>query len=369
MPCMVEIFAIPLLYYYRNTLRIPQKDLIGVILFIILGIFVGLLNPVYTFTDILPIARCFMLGAIGFIIAKRNNVFNNIDNLYIFCFGVFVGDLINAFLLMHSVLNAEHDKEYAVDINIVFSVLWVILTILYKKDKYLILVFTLVPLLSFISVSRGVSTFFLTGIILAFMLKLRKRPSKIVLITAFLSISYITLSTVYINSEDTVRRLSPSMHFRMYKKVQTIGQNDADYGRFAPYMWAANNITYYIVPRGFLGKKFLNDSKGENTPLMAPWDSTYMELLYTFGLFLVVTFIFIYLYKLHSCYILYICTGEIIFAVSSTMLILLFFEYLFTYGLIRSPFTVISNAGVLGFIWRITNEPGSASQYFTNSNN
>lgn len=355
-PCMVEIFAIPLLYYYRHSIRIPHTNLISVTLFVLLGIFIGLLNPVYSLAEIIPIARCFMLGAVAFIVAKNNNIFKDIDSLYVFCFGVFIGDLLNTYMLMQTILGTKLDKEYAVDINIIFSVLWVILTILYKNSKFLIVIFILVPLLSFTSVSRGVSTFFLIGVIFAFVLKVYQRPSKFVLVTAFLSIAYITLSSMYVNNEEVVRKFSPSMHFRMYTKVRTYGQNNIDGGRIAPYLWAGNHLTYYILPRGFLGKKYLNTLE---IPMRAPWDSAYMELLYTFGFLPLVIFIFIYLYKLYSCYILYVRTGELIFAASCAILALLFIEYIFAYGLIRSPFTVVCNGGLLGFIWRITSNPST----------
>lgn len=356
-PCLIEVVVIPLLYYYRRNIKIPQSELIAVILFILLGIFIGLLNPVYSLKEILPIARCFLLGAIAFIIAKNNNVFKDINNLYTFCFGVFIGDLLNAYILMSTILGTKFDKQYAVDINIIFSVLWVVLTILYKKDRYLIAVFILVPTLSFLSVSRGVSTFFIIAIILAFILKIFHRPSKIILISGFLSISYITLASIYINNEDAIRKFSPSMHFRMYKKVKSYGKNNIDKGRIRPYLWAGNHLTYYIFPHGFLGKKFLTPLDGENTPLMSPWDSAYMELLYTFGFFPLLIVLLIYLYKLYSCYLLYARTKELIFSASFVMLALLFFEHVFTYGLIRSPFMVVCNGGFLGFIWRITKQP------------
>lgn len=356
-PCLVEVCAIPLLYYYRHDIKIPQSEIIGAILFLLLGTFVGLLNPVYSLGEIIPITRCFMLGSFAFIIAKNNDLFKDIDNLYVFCFGVFMGDMLNAYILMSTILGTQFDKQYAVDINIIFSVLWVILTILYKSSKYLIAVFVLVPLLSFISVSRGVSTFFLLGVVLSFLFKVYRQPSKIVIVTAFLSISFLVLSSIYINNEEAVRRFSPSMHFRMYKKVNAYGQNSIDGGRIAPYIWAGEHLSYYVLPRGFLGKKFLNTLDGENTPMMAPWDSAYMELLYTFGFFPLVVFLLIYLYKLYKCYILYACTGEVVFAASCTMLALLFFEHIFTYGLIRSPFMVVCNGGFLGFIWRITSQP------------
>ncbi|NDV57786.1 hypothetical protein D0T85_06675 [Bacteroides sp. 519] len=359
LPCTIELFLVPLAYYFRKSFFIPRKDYIGVVLFVLLGIFIGLLNSVYFFTDIIPIARCFFLGALAFVFAKNNTIFKNLDNLYIFSFGVFMGDLLNAYILMKTVLGTEFDKQYAVDINIIFSVLWPILTILYKKPSHLIAVFLLVPILSFLSVSRGISTFFTIGIILAFLLKIYKRPSKIIIAMAFLSVSFIVLSSLYYNSENNIRKFSPSMHFRMYKKMSSYGKNNIDKDRIRPYIWAFDNLSYYVVPRGFLGKKFLTKSDGKNTPMMAPWDSAYMEFLYTFGFLLLLVLVLIYLYKLYICFILYNRTNEVIFAVSCAMLSLLFVEHVFTYGLIRSPFMVFCNGGFLGYIWKITSHPES----------
>lgn len=261
--CLIEFFVLPLLYIYRRDLHIPTIEIFYVFVFVLLGTLIGSINPVYTMSEIFPIARCFFIGSVAFVVGKNNNVFKNIDNLYSFCFGVFCGDFVNALILMTSILGTKYDREYAVDINIIFSVLWVILTILYKKPKYLFIVFVLVPSLAFISVSRGVSTFFLISIIAAFFMKIVKQPTKIVLVSGLFTISFIILSNLYYNNEETVRKFSPSMHFRMYKKMSTYGMNKTDGGRIAPYYWAAENITYYSVPRGFLGKKVLRSGGGK----------------------------------------------------------------------------------------------------------
>lgn len=367
LPCLLELFAIPLLYYYRKQIYVPTIELIYVAFFILFGIFIGLLNPVYELSEIFPIARCFLIGSLSFVICKNNNIFNNIDNLYIFCFGVFCGDLMNAYILMSTILGTKFDKQYSVDINIIFSVLWVILTILYKKPKYLLAILVLVPTLSFISVSRGVSTFFLIATITAFILKIIKKPSKIVLTVSFLTISFMLLSNIYISNEETVRKFSPSMHFRLYKKVNTYGKNKIDGGRIAPYYWAADNITYYTFPRGFLGKKFLKNLDGDNTPLMSPWDSAYMELLYTFGFIPFILIIGIALYKLFKCFMYYIRTSEVIFAALTALFVTMIVEHFFTYGLIRSPFAIASSWGILGFIWRVTKYPDSMIGTLINS--
>ena len=103
--------------------------------------------------------------------------------------------------------------------------------------------------------------------------------------------------------------------------------------------------------------------------LMTPWDSAYMELLYTFGVILLLVFLGIYLWKLYVCFILFLKSKELIYAVSFAMLLTMFLECFFTYGIIRSPFTIFCSAGMLGFIWRITNNPNSVSQYFKYSRN
>lgn len=357
LPCVIEFFALPLLYLYRRNLNIPSIEVFYVFVFVLLGTLIGSINPINSISDIIPIARCFLVGSLAFVIGKNNNVFKNIDNLYSFCFGVFCGDFVNALILMTTILGTKYDREYAVDINIIFSVLWVILTILYKKPKYLLAIFVLVPTLSFISVSRGVTTFFLIGILVAFIMKIIKRPTKIVLVLGFLTFAFVFFSNLYYNNEETVRKFSPSMHFRMYKKAKTYGKNKIDRGRIAPYYWAAENITYYSVPRGFLGKKFLKSLDKDNTPLMSPWDSAYMELLYTFGFIPFIIILGIAFYKLFKCFIYYINTSELIFAALTAIMITMFIEHFFAYGLIRSPFTIASSWGVLGFVWRVANNP------------
>lgn len=367
LPCVIEFFVLPLLYIYRRNLNIPTIEVFYVFVFVLLGTLIGSINPVYMISDIIPIARCFLIGSIAFVIGKNNNVFKNIDNLYSFCFGVFCGDFVNALILMTTILGTKFDREYAVDINIIFSVLWVVLTILYKKPKYLIAMLVLVPSLAFMSVSRGVSTFFFVAIILAFFLKIIKSPSKIVFIGSFLTVSFFILSDIYINNEEAVRKFSPSMHFRLYKKVRSYGKNKTDGGRIAPYYWAAENITYYTVPRGFLGKNFLKNPDKDDTPLVSPWDCSYMELLYTFGFVPFILIIGIVLYKLIKCFMFYITTSELLFAALSVLLATMLIEHFFGYGLIRSPFTIASSWGILGFLWRITRYPDSLIGTLINS--
>lgn len=363
LPCLVEMFLLPLAFYYRRTFTLSRIEIFMVICFIATWFLIGSLNTSYSSSAIFPIARCFLLGAIGFVLAKNNNLFNNIDNLYIFSFGVFIGDLINAYFRMN-IVQLMGDKQYAVDINIIFSVLWVILTILYKRPIYLLLIFVLVPILSFLSVSRGITTFFIFATVLSFILKVMYDKRKIILAIGFLFISFFILSNLYMSSEEAVKRFSPSMHFRLYTKVKSYGENNIDAGRLSAYSYALDNLDYYILPRGFLGKVFLSKLDKNYEALMTPWDSAYMELLYTFGFVLLSVFVFIYLWKLYVCLILYVETKELIYAVSFAMLATIFLECFFTYGMIRSPFTVFCSAGILGFIWRVADEPESVAQYF-----
>lgn len=363
LPCLIEIFLLPLAYYYRDTFILPKTELFFLVCFIIIGFSIGSLNTSYPPNAIFPIARCFLLGGIGFILAKNNNVFNNIDNLYFFSLGAFIGDLFNAYFRLN-LIQILGDKQYAVDINVIFSVLWVILTILYKRSFYLIFVLVLVPTLSFLSVSRGITTFFIFAVIISFILKIIMDKRKIILATTFLFTAFFILSNLYVSSEDAVKQFSPSMHFRLYTKVATYGQNNIDEGRLSAYDYALEHLDYYIFPRGFLGKVFLSESDKNFMALMTPWDSAYMELLYTFGVILLLVFLGIYLWKLYVCFILFLKSKELIYAVSFAMLLTMFLECFFTYGIIRSPFTIFCSAGMLGFIWRITNNPNSVSQYF-----
>lgn len=361
LPCLIEIFLIPLWYFKRHSVYLPFKDVMALVIFILFGTFIGLLNSHFELNEILQMSRCFLLGGFGFILLKNNELFTSIDNLIALAFGAFIGDLLNSYIMMKTALGGVDDKEYAVDINIILSILWPILIIFYKKFKWLLLIFLLVPLLCFLSVSRGISMFFIIGIVLSFLFKTLKSPSKIIVSSIFLLLSFGVLSYIYEKSESAVRDFSPSMHFRLYTKVKNSGKNQGDKGRIAPYLWLQNNFDYYAYPRGFLGKKFIQEKSDSLIPLKNAWDSAYLEVLYTFGLLPFLFILFVYLYKLYHLFIYYHRTENSIFAVASIMFILLLIEHFFGYGLYRSPFTVFCNGALLGFIWRISENPDSVN--------
>ncbi len=361
LPCLIELFLIPLWFYYRRTISLPFKDVMILTLFLISGTFVGLLNPLFDLGEILQMTRCFFLGGIGFVLLKNNEIFSTKGKLLALSFGAFVGDLLNSYITMRTTLGGVEDDEYAVDINIILSILWAILIIFYKKSKWLLLLLVLVPLLCFLSVSRGITVFFIVGIILSLMLKILNNPVKIFVSFTFLVLSFFALSYLYDKGESTIQHFSPSMHFRLYTKVKKVGKLQADKGRIAPYLWLKDHLDYYTFPRGFQGKKFFKEKSGSFVPVRYVWDSAYLELIYTFGLLPFLMIFFVCLYKLYKMYIYFHCTDNPIFAVACVMLILLGLEHFFGYGLYRSPFTVFSNGALLGFIWRISTNPDSVS--------
>ena len=356
-PCLIELFLFPLGYYYRRSIVWNRRDLIALVLFVIAGTFIGLLNPLFELGEILQMSRCFFLGGLGFVLLKNNNLFSSKKKMMALVFGVFMGDLANSYLAMKTMLGSSLDREYAVDINIILSVLWPILIVFCKKSKWLLVLLVLVPILCFLSVSRGISTFFVVGIVLSLIFKTLKSPSKIFVSVTFLVIAFFALSAVYERSEIAVRELSPSIHFRLYTKVKSYGKTKGDGGRIAPYVWLSENYGYYALPRGFLGKKFIKEKNSSLIPVQIPWDSAYFELIYTFGLIPFLLFLIIYLYKLYQIFIYYNKTGEAIFAIACVMFLLLLIEHFFGYGMYRSPFTVFCNGALLGFIWRISGHP------------
>lgn len=357
LPCLIELFLLPLWFYKRQSISLPFRDMMMLVFFILFGTFIGLLNPIFSLDEILQMSRCFFLGGLGFVLLKNNELFASKDKLIALTFGAFIGDLLNAYISLKMMLGSVEDKEYAIDINIILSILWAILIVFYKRSKWLVLLLVLVPILCFLSVSRGISTFFILGITLAFIFKTLKSPSKIFLSIVFLTFAFISLSYIYEKSEDAVRAMSPSMHFRLYTKTKNYGKSRADGGRIAPYIWLKNHLDYYAFPRGFQGKKFVKEKNEDLIPVKNVWDSAYLEVLYTFGLFPFLVILVIYLYKLYQMFIYYQRCGDPVFAIAIVMFLLLLIEHFFGYGLYRSPFTVFCNGALLGFIWRISERP------------
>lgn len=160
LPCLIELFLLPLWFYKRQSISLPLRDMMMLVFFILFGTFIGLLNPIFSLDEILQMSRCFFLGGLGFVLLKNNELFASKDKLIALTFGAFMGDLLNAYISLKMMLGSVEDKEYAIDINIILSILWAILIVFYKRSKWLVLLLVLVPMLCFLSVSRGISTFF-----------------------------------------------------------------------------------------------------------------------------------------------------------------------------------------------------------------
>lgn len=350
--CAVELFYLPLFLFYRKKIQIPQDEFARLLLFIVLGIAIGGLNTIFSIADILPIARCFFWGGLGFLIAKNNNLLD-LDKLYIFLLGVICGDCYNCFFRMNQMFTSLEDKQYAVDINIVFSVLWLVVVVLNKNTLHFVLALIFVPIVSFLSISRGVFSFFMAGLILSIILKFKNNPKKIISIIFFVALISVLAYHVYISIEDNVLDVSTSIHMRLYTKMENIGDNDADSNRFAAYIYIFAHFYRYILPRGFLGKSFFDFKDGYFDEMYA-WDSAYAELLYTFGFVLFLPMVFFYISRGRILYSKY-RKEDIESGMFFTILVVVFYQLFFTYGIIRSPFTVTSFGLVLGHILRLAN--------------
>lgn len=329
----------------------PKTEIFVLMVFVIQWTLLGLLNPLFSLMDILPIARCFLLGGLGFIFAKNNSI-SNLTNWYYFTFGIFVGDCFNCIYKMDQMIMNMDDNQYAVDINIIFSVMWLLIVIFNKRWTHILFALCLIPIIGFTSVSRGIFSFFIFGLAAAFIIKSRMSIHRImlpVILTCIIgSIAYF----IYYECESIISEISPTLHFRLYTKMNEIGDNESDTTRIAAYIHIINNWTRYLLPRGFLGKSFFVLSDGYYDEMYA-WDSAYSELLYTFGFCILIPIYLRILYwgkKLCGFYLNY---NEEIYAIIGAMLFIIMYELFFGYGVIRSPFTVISFGIVLGYSFQL----------------
>src|SRR5574344_2477482 len=345
----IEFFFIPIFIKHYSQLKTKSSYAYIVVIIIFLLTLLGQTNNKFQLNEILAITRCASLFGFTYIIARYSRLSFTVDNLYYFSLGCIVGDILNSILRIKMMLFVENAS--AVDINIIFSMLWVALSV-YKGKKFLVLSLIIMPIAAFFSISRGISIFFIITSLLSVVAKtsndLKKKIGYFILL---IIMSYFCYS-MYYSSEKYIESMSPSIHTRLYNKVGEIGSNEADNNRYAAYYYIANHIDEYIFPRGLLGKQTVTKSYSYWGAEEYAWDSAYSELFYTFGIIGFAFLFFQYSKRLYLHYTKHKHNNKNLFSyLSMIMMLVVFFEMFFGYGILRTPVNVSSLGLLMGYTY------------------
>lgn len=163
----------------------------------------------------------------------------------------------------------------------------------YKPLIYKVLTFLLLFLMAGLSQTRGIILYgilcyFITWFLYsAFIIKNILNKTSILLI-----IGFIAAIIVYYNVEDSVRQSSKYLHYRLYNKMENVGEISEDQSRLNQYYYVFNHYEENLLPHGFYLRRGINEW-GRKTAIGVN-DSGFLELVYTFGFILVTVLLFVF---------------------------------------------------------------------------
>ena len=300
--CAIEIILIPLLLIYNKYLR----KIKAIDIFLSLGIIFILWALAYVFLDSIQFAtisstvRSYFLFFLSFFLFLRNPIkYNAIKYIYWIALISKVADLIGALAgLQISVLS---EGSVITNVNILTTPIILAYAYRCKGMVHFILISLLCLLVSFFSGTRGIMLYTCLNIMCCLILKQFSFISsfKNILAIGILSISLIS---IYFASENFVYDYSPNLHYRMYRKVLehddvVTGDND----RKEHYFYLFEHIDEVLFPHGMATRASDTVKISSNRILWSIRDSSLVEIIYTFGVFSIIFFFF--LFKLTFLYI------------------------------------------------------------------
>ena len=212
------------------------------------------------------------------------------EHIFWICLGATIGGLIFA---IDGLKTLVLDETNYLCPNIVAMPLLVCMSF-YRGIISKILVFLIVFSMCALSQTRGIVLYGILAYIISYIIYTYSQGNNIFnKLSILIATGFMGLYYVYLKIEGYVENVSPYLHYRLYNKLQEIGENDADEHRIECYIYYLNNWPDYLLPHGF----YLRLGALEWTRNVAPGltDSGYIEMIYTFGLVLVLVIAMMFL--------------------------------------------------------------------------
>ena len=271
------------------------------------------------------------------------------NDLYWLSLGAIVGSAYLSYSNFSNRLLLENTGfSYIVDMTVIAIPIFVSLSILYHKGFRFLLDLLIVFASSFMTVTRGLMLFVILAVIISMIFISMNAKKRLLRATISLAIVGSVAYTLYSNLEDYIYYESPTIYNRLYGKVKYKSET-GDNARVNHVIYIVDNYPSYILPRGFTTRKVNESWENTKREKYMVLDMSLGELLYTFGFFLFIPLLFIYVKKM----ILYIklCsinTQYVFYATSSVMLVIFLF---FGYGLISQAYSITFLAIVLALFF------------------
>ena len=301
--CAIEIVLIPLLLLYNRFLSKIKGTDIALSLSIIFVLWVlsyAFLNPIQ-FSTISSTVRSYLIFFLSFFLFMRNEINDTaFENVYWVVLVSKIADLAGAVAgLQMSVL--MDSNSVISSINILTTPIIIAYSYRCKGMVHFMLVCLLCLITSFFSATRGIILYTVINILFCILLKQLSLMNFLKKLCAVGALSFLLVS-VYFASENYVKDYSPNLHYRMYRKVlehDDVVTGDKD--REEHYYYLLEHIDEVLFPHGMATRSSDTVQISSNRILWSIRDSSFVEIVYTFGIFSLI--LFFYLIKITMFYI------------------------------------------------------------------
>lgn len=281
------------LFDLKVNLRILLIGSYLILFLIAISVLVGL----FPFSSILSTARGYFYMLLFFSIFI-NKPIRNFDHIFYVVFGSSIGWMILGIFTFNQILHNTYSGEsFAVYGNMIALGLTIAISIIYKKKMLSFITFGIVLIISMTAGLRRQIFISLAAFILSFFTQIGFSIKRFLTVSIVLVSITIALIQLYPVAKEFAVNVSPVIHTRLFVKSEQLidgNLNEGDQNRLSAFKTFTNNMTNYILPKGFVSKRTNQDA---NTGQFM--DSPYIELFHTLGLVFSLPIIFYFILSLH----------------------------------------------------------------------
>lgn len=261
-----EVLFLPFLILLRKKMRsikVDVSEVIGVVLFCIFLVLIGLLYGQYSLFSMLSSARAWIYLLICFFLFKRKNSITNSDLSWL-CFGSICAWFIDSQLNFKSLMAGMINGHFVTTYGLMLAVPYFFSSTLYRKKYILFIVsiFIISGTILYAGIRRLLAVTVVT-LIFAVFLSLKKSGKRVLpyIIVCSLLVSgfIIAMPTV----ENYMKEQSYGMYYRIFIKTEAMTDNttDIDTKRQRHFSDLAEDFIDYTVPRGMVSMKTSQDKE------------------------------------------------------------------------------------------------------------
>lgn len=336
-----ELLFLPFLIIFRKRYYFSPfgsiRDIIFFSLWIIM-IIISVLADNYSIVAILSSSRSYLTLVIAYLLfSKKNNVM--LDDVMYISLGATLGWLYSSIYGINIYLLGYADVVSRCG-NLLSIPLLISIAVFRKHNKILILSIILCIAISLTSGMRRQIVVFLMSVFLAYGFLFLRNIKQFFTKLFTLGLPVIIFVVFLPQIKDYVESNIPDLNYRVFSKTEmflsSVNYASGDEARLNSISDMTNNFSDYIVPKGFVSRRMIEDSGG------AFIDFPLSELLYMFGAFLTVLLLSFFIIQTIRCYYQSSITNNdsMIFVVLSIiMFMLLFLEGTFLSSSYVAPVT------------------------------